>query len=70
MQIFSSNTDSGKMSEVSQTMFNLIVGKAPTLVYAHDTSRVIQTFIKVATPEHRATIFEELKGKVSVWIFV
>lgn len=30
--------------------------------FAHDTARVVQCLIQYGTPEHRETVFEELKG--------
>ena len=32
------------------------------MIFAHDTSRVIQCLIKYGTQEHKNAIFEELKG--------
>ena len=33
------------------------------LIYAHDTSRVIQCLMKYGLQEHKNALFEELKGK-------
>ena len=32
------------------------------LVYAHDTSRIIQCLMKYGAQEHKNAVFEELKG--------
>jgi len=34
--------------------------------FAHDTARVIQALIQHGTPEHRETVFDELKGMHTV----
>lgn len=36
--------------------------------FAHDTARVVQCLIQYGTPEHRETVFEELKGKFAIAI--
>ena len=38
------------------------------LIFAHDTSRVVQCLYKHGLPEHRMAIFEELRGKqIYIW---
>jgi len=43
-------------------LFKLVHGHTKSLIFAHDTSRVIQTLMKCGTAEMRDAIFHELKG--------
>jgi len=43
-------------------LFGLVHGHAKSLIFAHDTSRVIQTLMKYGTAEMKETIFHELRG--------
>lgn len=45
-------------------MFGLIKGKLKGLVYAHDTSRVIENLLTYARAELRKAIFEELTPEI------
>jgi len=45
-----------------EELYKLVHGHARSLIFAHDTSRVIQSLIKHGTPEMRDAIFQELKG--------
>lgn len=53
-----------KRIELSNELYNMVEGKAKSMIFAHDTSRVIQCLIKYGTQEHKNAIFEELKGSV------
>ena len=43
------------------TFNNVIVSQ---LIFAHDTSRVIQALMKYGTLEHKTAVFEELRGNI------
>jgi len=45
-------------------LFELVRGHTKSLIFAHDTSRVIQSLMKRGTPEMRDAVFHELKGLV------
>ena len=51
-------------------LFGLVQGHAKSLIFAHDTSRVIQTLMKYGTAEMKETIFHELRGLLCVYIIV
>lgn len=53
-----------KRQEVCEELYNLAKGHMQILIFAHDTSRVIQSLVKHGTKEHRDAVFEELKGMV------
>lgn len=53
-----------KRQEVCEELYNLAKGHMQILIFAHDTSRVIQSLVKHGTKEHRDAVFEELKGNL------
>lgn len=50
-----------KRQKVSQELFNLVKTRCAVLIFAHDTSRVIQSLFKYGSKEHRDAIYNELK---------
>jgi len=43
-------------------LYKLVCGHMKSLVFAHDTSRVLQTLMKLGSHETKDAIFHELKG--------
>jgi len=62
MYICSSELKGAKKEKCIEELFKLVRGHAKSLIFAHDTSRVIQSLVKRGTPEMRDAIFHELKG--------
>ena len=54
--------ESTKRVKVTNEMYKLVEGKAVHLVFAHDTSRCIQSLVKFGSAQQRDAIFKELKG--------
>lgn len=50
--------------ELSSELHSLVKGKAKELVFAHDTSRVIQCMLKFCSQEEKNALFEELKDDI------
>ncbi|ELU16136.1 hypothetical protein CAPTEDRAFT_163846 [Capitella teleta] len=53
-----------KRQEMSKELYGIIKGKASRLIYAHDTSRVIQCLLKYGTQTYKDALFEELKDEI------
>lgn len=53
-----------KRHQISTDLYGTIKGRAKELIYAHDTSRVIQCMMKYGSQEHKNAIFEELKDHI------
>lgn len=51
----------GRKKELCKELYSLIEGKAKSLIYAHDTVRVIETLLKVGDEHYRTRLFHELK---------
>jgi len=48
----------------NEKLLKLIKGKIADVVFKHDASRIIQTCLKLGTPEQRTIVFNELKDHV------
>lgn len=54
--------DSRRRAQVTTEMFKLVQGKCVHFVFAHDTSRCVQSLFKFGTAAQKDVIFAELKG--------
>ena len=64
----SSDLKQGKKEAHVAELFKLVQGHAKSLIFAHDTSRVVQTLMKRGTPQMRDAVFQELRGMSSFCI--
>jgi len=62
MACFSCKSKQDMKEDCIAELFKLVQGHARSLIFAHDTSRVIQFLMKRGTPQMRDSIFHELKG--------
>ncbi|XP_045599262.2 LOW QUALITY PROTEIN: pumilio homolog 3 [Procambarus clarkii] len=53
-----------RRQELCKQLMALVRGKVKSLIFAHDTVRVIETLLAVGGEEYRTLIFEELKGDI------
>jgi hypothetical protein len=68
--LYRSDIKPDRRSECCDNLFSLVRGRAHGLMFAHDTSRVFQTLMKYGTNDHKAALFEELKGLFSNYCYV
>lgn len=61
----SSKTKDDKKEELAQQMFELIKGNAGTFIYAHDTSRTLQSLLIYGNQDMRNELFDELTPEVT-----
>ncbi|XP_072007790.1 pumilio homolog 3 isoform X2 [Engystomops pustulosus] len=58
------NCDATKRSKLMDELEKLLQGNVKSIAFAHDTTRVIQCYIKHANEKQKEAIFEELKEHV------
>ncbi|XP_074640966.1 pumilio homolog 3-like [Tubulanus polymorphus] len=60
-QIRKHDISKAQQEKLCTELYNLCKGKIKEIIFAHDTTRVIQDLFKYGTTEHKALVFEEIK---------
>ncbi|XP_037784145.1 pumilio homolog 3-like [Penaeus monodon] len=59
-----SNCKKERKSELCKELWNLVKGKVKSLIFSHDTVRVIETLMAVGGEQYRTELFEEMKNDI------
>ncbi|XP_027227474.2 pumilio homolog 3 [Penaeus vannamei] len=59
-----SNCKKERKTELCKELWNLVKGKVKSLIFSHDTVRVIETLMAVGGEQYRTELFEEMKNDI------